>query len=83
MLLELDMLPGPLLWTLSMILLSGCVAAESLYKLLGGKFMLGLARQAARARLITLVSRDASEGDIKKAYRVSRRSSAITGSLLK
>ncbi|KAK8844597.1 hypothetical protein IAR55_006444 [Kwoniella newhampshirensis] len=44
------MLPSSLLLVLSLLLLSGCLAAESLYSVLG-------------------VKRDASDADIKKAYR--------------
>ncbi|WVQ64558.1 uncharacterized protein L199_002725 [Kwoniella botswanensis] len=44
------MLPSSLLFVLSLVLLSGCLAAESLYSVLG-------------------VKKDASEADLKKAYR--------------
>ena len=65
------MLPSALLVTLAFALLSGCLAAESLYKVLGGESGLEALDNMGRS-LMSTVGRDASDADIKKAYRVRR-----------
>lgn len=62
------MLPSAFLLTLAVALLSGCLAAESLYKVLGG----GSESGGGWYLLNIVVGRDASDADIKKAYRVSQ-----------
>jgi hypothetical protein len=67
------MLPTSLVWILSLCLLSGALAAESFYKILGGELLWPDTATSTRRNeaLIDVVGRDASETELKKAYRVS------------
>ncbi len=61
-----SMLPPTLLFILILLLLTGCLAAESYYSILGGEH-----RTSRHALMNLVVKKDASDVDIKKAYRVS------------
>lgn len=67
------MLPTSLVWILSLCLLSGALAAESFYKILGGELLWPDTATSTRRNeaLMDVVGRDASESELKKAYRVS------------